>query len=401
MTDDTDEHEYDDRAIGHRLKRIRQSRKMSLRTVAGLAGISAGHLSRIERGERALDRRSVTVGLARALKISPSELTALPVPAPADGNSDASISAVRHALMAVSAGQPEGQVQPVDQLAHRAAHVDKADYSLRGALYPALIADLHTTLADAHLTRTEHAALLRVAVMLYARNLSNFLGNVGAPLDLRWQLRLLARDAANELNDALLCGVVSWTTVLLMLNSGAFHLASRELDATTVPTDTDEGLQLDGMLALSRSLVAASTHRPAEVSASLDHAAEVAQRTGQGDAFRLGFGPANVGLWRMASALESNEPDETVRVAEELRPAEHPSRERRATYWTDYGRALARVRRRDDAVRALRRGEMLMPARVQRNPFAREVLAELMPHSKDDAVGRELRGMCYRAGLPV
>ncbi len=55
---------------------------------------------------------------------------------------------------------------------------------------------------------------------------------------------------------------------------------------TAVPTDTNDGLQLNGMLALSRK----------------------------------------------------------------LRPSEHHSRERRATYWMDYGHALARVRRRDDAV---------------------------------------------------
>ena len=68
----------------------------------------------------------------------------------------------------------------------------------------------------------------------------------------------------------------------------------------------------------------------------------------------------------------------------------------------DYGRALARVRRRDDdAVMALRRAEELFPMRVLRNAFARDVVAELVARSRRDAVGRELRGMAYRAGLPV
>ena len=402
MTDDTGAGNggYDDRTIGRRLRRIRQSRKLSLAVVAGLAGISTGHLSRIERGERALDRRSVTVALADALKVSPSEITSLPIPAPADGDSDSAISAVRVALMAVGTGQPDGQVQSVAELRHRLREIDDVDYRVRGALYPALIADLHETLNQGHLSTTDHAALLRMAVMMHARHLSSYLTNIGAPLDLRWQLRLLARESAGELNDPLFSGVVSWTTTLLIMNSGAFHLALRELDTTTVPTTTHEGRQLDGMLALSRSLIAASTNQPAEVTASLDHAADMAKRTGQGDAFKMGFGPVNVGLWRMASALESDDPDGAIRVAQGLQPTEHPSRERRATYWTDYGRALARVRRRDDAVRALRRGEALFPLRVQRNPFARDTLAELRPHSKNDAIGRELRGMCYRAGLP-
>jgi hypothetical protein len=44
--------------------------------------------------------------------------------------------------------------------------------------------------------------------------------------------------------------------------SGAFDLARSELDSVTVATNTSDGLQLDGMLALSRALVAASDKRP-------------------------------------------------------------------------------------------------------------------------------------------
>ncbi|MBV9058095.1 MAG: helix-turn-helix domain-containing protein [Pseudonocardiales bacterium] len=54
---------------------------MSLRVVVELAGISAGHLSRIENGQRALDRRSLIVALADALQVSPTELASLPIPA--------------------------------------------------------------------------------------------------------------------------------------------------------------------------------------------------------------------------------------------------------------------------------------------------------------------------------
>jgi hypothetical protein len=57
--------------------------------------------------------------------------------------------------------------------------------------------------------------------------------------------------------------------------------------------------------------------------------------------------------------------------------------------------------RQDDAVRALRTAEELFPMRVLRNTFARETLAELLYRSRRDAIGMELRGMAYRAGLPV
>lgn len=388
----------DARTMGRRLRQIRQSRRKSLRVIAGLAGISAGHLSRIESGERALDRRSLIVVLANALQVSPSELTTLPVPAPANGHADSAVDAVRLALMAVSRNRPGGNVAGIEELTDRARAVESMDYQRRAAALPGLIRDLHTTM-DAGQDMPE---LLKLTVMVHAQTVRGWLLVVGAPLDLRWQASTLARQAAEDLDDPKALGVVTWAGVVEMLASGAFDLAQAELDSVTVPTDTDEGLQLDGMLALSRALVAAADNRPGDMAAPLEHATEVAARTGQGNAYWMGFGPVNVGLWRMASALEAGDPDEAVRVAQDLRPDEHPSRERRATYWMDYGRALAHVRRRDaEAVMALRRAEELFPMRVLRNQFARDTLAELVARSKRDAVGRELQGMAYRAGLPV
>ncbi|MGH3770656.1 MAG: helix-turn-helix domain-containing protein, partial [Pseudonocardiaceae bacterium] len=64
----------DARTIGARLRQIRNSRKKSLRVVAGLAGISKSRLSEIERGESALESISEIVALADVLQIAPSEL---------------------------------------------------------------------------------------------------------------------------------------------------------------------------------------------------------------------------------------------------------------------------------------------------------------------------------------
>jgi hypothetical protein len=60
----------------------------------------------------------------------------------------------------------------------------------------------------------------------------------------------------------------------------------------------------------------------------------------------MGFGPVNVGLWRMAGRWEVGDHERAVAIAEGLRPEVHPNRPRRAAYWLDYGRALARVRGR-------------------------------------------------------
>jgi hypothetical protein len=147
--------------------------------------------------------------------------------------------------------------------------------------------------------------------------------------------------------------------------------------------------------------VSAADNHPDESAAALKHATKLAGRV-SGDAFMIGFGPVIVGIWHMNAALECDEPDEAIKVARTVNPQEHPDRERHATYWMDYGNALTRVRRRDDAARAMLRAEKLHPVRVLRYPRARDTLAELVAHpTKDNALGRAIRGMAHRAGLPL
>lgn len=73
----------------------------------------------------------------------------------------------------------------------------------------------------------------------------------------------------------------------------------------------------------------------------------------------------------------------------------------RSLYWVHVGRALAQLRgRHDDAVRALRTAESIFPTMVLRDPNVREAIATLLPRTRSDAIGTELRRMAHRAGLP-
>jgi hypothetical protein len=108
--------------------------------------------------------------------------------------------------------------------------------------------------------------------------------------------------------------------------------------------------QLTGMLALSQSLVAVADKRPGDVDAPLGHAAELAERTGEGNAYWMGFGPMNAGFWRLHVTLEAGYHEYAATIAGGLRPEVHPCRDCLAMYWVDYGGALARLRgRQDDA----------------------------------------------------
>src|SRR5262245_36788650 len=139
----------DARTIGWRLQRIRHARDRPLRVIAGLAGMSTSTLHRIEHGERAVTL-SELVALARALEVAPSELTKLPVPAPANGHTDSTTEAVRQALDAIEIGRPDGVVLPVpvlrDQVTRIHAHRRACRFADVATDLPKLIRNLHTTL---------------------------------------------------------------------------------------------------------------------------------------------------------------------------------------------------------------------------------------------------------------
>ncbi len=152
------------RTIGQRVLRIRKSRDKTQEVIAGLAGISPATLSRIENGKHPLDTLSQLVGLANALEIPLSDLTRLPVPAPANGHTDSTIELVRLALDAIDIDRPGGLAVPVEVLRGRVAQIHQhrraCQFADVAAVLPGLIRDLHTTLG----TGRDHGELLELAV---------------------------------------------------------------------------------------------------------------------------------------------------------------------------------------------------------------------------------------------
>ena len=317
------------RTTGRRVRQIRHARGQSLRVVAGLAGLSKSHLSRIERGERSLDSRSEIVALANALQIAPSELTSLPVPLRGTGRPGRATlrsSSVRYVKRSTRspATAPMGRCCP-----RMSCGSGFVNYSSRAVSVgrlrsvprcPRLIRDLHASIEAGR----DVGELLDLAVLLHTQGSHAWLRVVGARIDLRSLAALVAHQAAEHREEPTTRGLAVWGDALMMLAAGDFALARAELDSVTVPTSTRESMQLEGMLALCRSLVAAADKRSADVDAALDYATELAQRTGEGNAYGLGFGPLNVALWRLSAVLEAGDHERAVTIAESLQPAGAP-----------------------------------------------------------------------------
>jgi hypothetical protein len=206
-----------------------------------LAGISTQYLSMIERGERAVDRRSLIVKLANALEIAPSDLIGLPVPAPTNGQADASMDRIRRALMAVGRGRPNGQVVAVEVIRSRVrtAVVDRVGcrYAEVGAVLPDLIRDLHTSIAAGR----DVAELLDLAVLLHVQGTAAWLQAMNAWVELRLLATLTARQTAERREDPALLGLAVFHDALMLLTSGDFTLARDD------PADPRVGAGLDAV----------------------------------------------------------------------------------------------------------------------------------------------------------
>jgi transcriptional regulator with XRE-family HTH domain len=370
----------DARTIGGRLRQIRNSRKKSLRVVAGLAGMSKSRLSKIERGESALDCISEIVALAEVLQIAPSELMRLPVPAPANGHTDSTTEAIRHAI---DVDHPGGLVLPVAVLRDRVTQIHQRSRACQfvevASALPQLIRDLHATLS----TGSDHAELLGLAVHLHVHVTRMWLNAAEAPTDLRRRVVFLARRLAHEHGAATTVGVAAFGVVDVLAGGGAFDLALTELDNITLPATTPDTVGMLSALGATRALLAVVAGRPGDAAAPMDAAADMADQfgeVGEADPLGFGFGPTNVGFRRVRLALEAPEPDRAVRIAEGLHPDQNPFPASRVYHWVGYGRALARLRgRQDDAVRVLRRAEAIHPHRVQRARWSAKYSAGCSP----------------------
>jgi transcriptional regulator with XRE-family HTH domain len=388
---------------GRRLRELFVWRNLSLRTVAELAGISESHLSRIERGARPLDRRTLVLALADALRVSPADITGQPYAPTSQGEALGHSAAPR--LRAVLRDVELDMLDPpahARSLAEIRLDVDvvnaaaiASDYGTLGTLVPGLVAELNTHAATHPETRGDAQQLL-VEVLHNAFYLAKDLGHG----DLGWLVAGHFHRAAEALGDP------AWGAVAQFVRAHAavgdqsrergLVLSSRVADALG-PADGPQG-EIYGMLNLSAALNAASLQQIDLCRDRLAEAANVATRTGEGSFAGMMFGRTNVGLWNVALAVELGEGGRVDELAREIDVSAIPSAGRQGTFYGDVARGLAQVRGAEDrAVAALLKGEALAPQRVRTSPYLRATVTGLLPRVRGQAA-RELRGLAYRMG---
>lgn len=394
-----------DPGIGRRLREIRAWRGLSLRVVAELAGVSAGYLSRVERGERAVDRRSVLEALAGALQVAPSELLAEPFPTadPVSREAHASIEKIGLVLAHNRLGQPfREQPQPWPQLEAKLRHftgvlVPACDYLQQSIMLPDLIEGLYT----AHATDPAHRREALLGLMLTMQHTAALLKNLGAH-GMPHLAAMHMRYVADELDDPAWRGAAEWRVGQSSAGDRARMLTVSLRAADQLQGETDpRAQQTYGMLHLNAALASATLRRPDDAKAHLAEAREMVTATeGEPTFADMHFSRENWTVWRVAVGVELGEGPAVAELARGVDVSVLPAAERRGMFYGDIARGLAQDRStRDRAVVMLRTAEEAAPQRIRTNPYIRETVLDLVRQARRDAAGRELRGLAYRMGL--
>jgi hypothetical protein len=151
---------------------------------------------------------------------------------------------------------------------------------------------------------------------------------------------------------------------------------------------------LQGGLTLQRAVIAARLNDADTAYGQLERASQVAGQLGEGrNDYNTEFGPANVGLYEIAVAVELGDAGRALRVAATVDIA-GLSAERRARMLIDVARAHAQRRQVSEAVAALREAEEITPEQVRSHELVRLLVSDLL--TMQDPPASNLRGLAGR-----
>lgn len=398
--------------IGQRLRRIRRRRGMPLALTAGLAGISKAYLSMLERGERGFHRRGLLEDLAEALGCSVADLTGQPYLPPDRATADAlaTLPAVSVALHDCTLTDvPDVSARPVERLAALVAaanrHCDETQYQLAGRELGAVLTELHVhaVTGDSDVQRIALPALTEACFV--AAGIARTLGNA----ELATLAARRASDAAAMTGRPELAALAGMTRVGALVRLGARRRAGTVLaeqltavephaDPTADDTAAAEG---SGMLHLTGAQLAAREGRADDADTHLDEARQLAEHTGERNAYQFHFGPANVAAWSLAIAVELQR-GPSVASTLDTSPATFAalgSADRRAGFHLDLSRAYAQSDGDRDtlALHHINAADRIAPTRLRNDPIARDVLLTLDRRAKRRVW--ELDSLRHRFGL--
>ena len=391
----------DELPIGRRVAYWRNRRKMSQQVFADRLGKSKSWVDKVERGVRRLDKFSVVYEIADVLQLDVQLLLGKdPQRRPDSINciDQVEVEEIRAALerydqiSAYFHAPPEPPALPEMRKAvgHAWLTYQHAKYGVLARALPKLLRDAQA--ADTALAgnaSSPDAAHLLGEVYQIASSTLRKLGEC----ELAWLAADRSIAVAQRADDPLLAGTATYRVALALLSMGrarpalevnvniANRLATGDGDGASEP----ERQSVYGALLLQASMAAARIGDMATVRDLLAGAEEAARIIGSDqNHYWTSFGPTNVQLHRVATAVEMGEGRLAIDVHEsmdiEAFGALMP--ERRAHHYLDVARGYALVGDVSKASEMLLEGDRLAPSEIRCRPLAREVLSDILRRTR-------------------
>jgi transcriptional regulator with XRE-family HTH domain len=392
-------------ALGRKIAAERRRRGLSQPELARLIGRSVAWVSQVERGVRKVDRMSVLETVATALEVPLYELAAeAPVVAamteepPGAGGLRLVLSGA-YALRAMLDGRRPPATSTLRtrsrkawELTHAGRYIELTDL-LRG-----LVPDLET--AARTLPEAQRAQVFELMAATY-QSCSAALAKLGEP-EAAWIAADRAMTAAERADNPMLVAAGAFRLVFIFVAARHYDQAEETArtaaDALQARADQGEpeAMSLYGALTLQRAVIASRVNDSDAAYGHLERAAQVAARLGEGRKdYNTEFGPANVGLYEIAVAVELGDAGRALHAAATV-DTSGLSAERRARMLIDVARAHAQRRQVTEAVTALLQAEEITPEQVRGHELVRQLVSDLLT-MQDPPLG-DLRELAARVG---
>jgi tetratricopeptide (TPR) repeat protein len=390
-------------ALGRKIATERRRRGLSQPELARMVDRSVAWVSQVERGVRKIDRMSVLETLATALDVPLAELAAeAPVLAavteerPGAGELRLVLSGT-HVLRAMLGGGRSPAVSTLRTRTGKAWELTHAGhYSELTDLLHRLVPDLET--AARSVAEDQRAEAFELLATTY-QACSAALAKLGEP-DVAWIAADRAMAAAERASNPLLVAAGAYRLVFVFIAARYYgqaeETARTAADALRPIADerNPQAMSLSGGLTLQRAFIAARVNDADTAYSLRQQAARIAGELGDGrNDFNTEFGPANVGLYEIAIAVELGDAGRALRVAAAV-DTSRLSPERRARMLIDVARAHAQRRQVIEAVTALREAEDITPEQVRSHELVRQLVSDLL--TMQHPPSGELRGLAGR-----
>ncbi|MET9725437.1 helix-turn-helix domain-containing protein [Streptomyces zaomyceticus] len=385
-----------DRAFGQKIKQLRQERGLTQTDLAARMGRTSSWMSQVERGVQKVDRLDVLQALADALGVSVQQLRPGAPAVPEAPQPDVFKSNDLDEARTLISGHPAigtllGALHsaPGRPLSELSADVDELWELTHAGSYADVTTRLTELLPALEQTvrsvgEEERAEAYLLLARMYQAMASAFQRQDAA--DAAWVAADRAIWAAELSGEPLhVCaGVFRMVHAFVRMRKldQAEHAARTALRALEEADGQEqlepEGLSVLGSLHLALALVYARARDRSGARAELEAARQVAARIGEDrNDFNLEFGPTNVEIQAVSTAVELGDAGEALDIGASL-DAASLSPERQGRLFMDLGRAHAQRRQVGEALDCLLRAERLNPDMVREHHASRAAIKELV-----------------------